>query len=126
MNLQKIIRLTQHQYDILKAGGTVGDYTGIDPSYLYLISDASNFLPLTGGTISGGLIVDNPDGTPLILHYDADNGDYAIAFVPDSDGTSWLIGCEDYGLNETYRVMLPMGNGVLALQNDLPQVKRFI
>lgn len=126
MNLQKIVRLTQHQYDILKAGGSVGDYTGIDPSYLYLISDANNFLPLTGGTISGRLVVDNSDGTPLILHYNAGNGDYAIAFVPDNDGTSWLIGCEDYGLDETYRVMLPMGNGILALQNDLPQVKRYI
>ena len=35
--LQKFIKVTQEQYDILKAGGTVGSYTGIDPSYIYLV-----------------------------------------------------------------------------------------
>ena len=40
-DLQKIIKVTQAQYDILKAGGTVGDYTGIDPNYLYLVKDTN-------------------------------------------------------------------------------------
>lgn len=35
--LQKIIKLTQEQYDILASGGTVGDYTGLDPNFVYYI-----------------------------------------------------------------------------------------
>jgi hypothetical protein len=47
--LQKIIKVTQEQYDILQSGGTVGDYTGIDPSFIYLVED-------NGGASGGGLI----------------------------------------------------------------------
>jgi len=35
--LQKIIKLTQAQYNTLDAGGTVGGYTGLNDNYLYLI-----------------------------------------------------------------------------------------
>ena len=37
--LQKIIKVTQEQYDTLKSGGSVGSYTGIDPNYIYLVED---------------------------------------------------------------------------------------
>lgn len=43
-NLQKIIKLTQAQYDILAAGGTVGDYTGLNDNYLYLIQDTTEYI----------------------------------------------------------------------------------
>lgn len=42
-NLQKIIKLTQNQYDILSNGGTVGDYTGLNDNYLYLIQDNNEY-----------------------------------------------------------------------------------
>ena len=32
--LQKIVKVTQQQYDKLKNGGTVGDYTGINSNYI--------------------------------------------------------------------------------------------
>jgi len=38
-NLQKIIKVTQAQYNTLASGGTVGDYTGLDENYLYLVKD---------------------------------------------------------------------------------------
>lgn len=38
-NLQKIIKVTQAQYDTLASGGTVGDYTGLDPNYIYLVQE---------------------------------------------------------------------------------------
>ena len=44
--LQKIIKLTQSQYDTLSQGGTVGDYTGLDDRYLYLIQDDTEYQPL--------------------------------------------------------------------------------
>lgn len=36
-NLQKIVKVTQTQYDTLAAGGTVGSYTGLNDNYLYLV-----------------------------------------------------------------------------------------
>lgn len=41
--LQKIIKLTQAQYDSLAAGGTVGSYTGLNDNYLYLIQDSAEY-----------------------------------------------------------------------------------
>ncbi len=43
-NLEKIIKLTQAQYDILSSGGTVGDYTGLNDNYLYLIQDDTEYI----------------------------------------------------------------------------------
>ena len=37
--LQKIVKVTQQQYDTLKNGGTVGGYTGLNASYLYLVQE---------------------------------------------------------------------------------------
>lgn len=50
-NLQKIIKLTQTQYNTLANGGTVGDYTGLDDSYLYLIQDNTEYVPIGSGSI---------------------------------------------------------------------------
>lgn len=47
-NLQKIIKLTQSQYNTLSNGGTVGDYTGLNDNYLYLIQSDSPDLPVVG------------------------------------------------------------------------------
>lgn len=44
-NLQKVIKVTQAQYDILKNGGTVGDYTGLNANYIYLVVDESPDIP---------------------------------------------------------------------------------
>lgn len=38
-NLEKIVKVTQEQYDILASGGTVGEYTGLDENYIYLIKE---------------------------------------------------------------------------------------
>ena len=45
-NLQKIIKLTKTQYETLSSGGTVGDYTGLNDNYLYLIQEDTDSLPL--------------------------------------------------------------------------------
>ena len=37
--LQKIVKVTQQQYDILKNDGTVGDYTGLNSNYIYLVQE---------------------------------------------------------------------------------------
>ena len=43
-NLQKIVKVTQAQYDILAAGGTVGSYTGLNENYVYLIEDTNTYI----------------------------------------------------------------------------------
>ena len=40
--LQKIVKVTQQQYDILKNDGTVGDYTGLNSNYIYLVQEDYN------------------------------------------------------------------------------------
>lgn len=42
-NLQKVIKLTQSQYNTLANGGTVGDFTGLNDNYLYLIQEDYEF-----------------------------------------------------------------------------------
>ena len=37
--LKQIIKLTQEQYDTLASGGTIGEYTGLSPNYIYLVPD---------------------------------------------------------------------------------------
>ena len=37
--LQKIVKVTQQQYDTLKNGGTVGSYTGLNSNYIYLVQE---------------------------------------------------------------------------------------
>ena len=37
--LQKIVKVTQQQYDVLKNGGTVGGYTGLNSNYIYLVQE---------------------------------------------------------------------------------------
>jgi hypothetical protein len=67
-DLQKIVKLTQAQYDILASGGTVGDFTGLNDSYLYFIQDEHDYVTLdTIQTITGNKtfegIVDITSGT---------------------------------------------------------------
>lgn len=57
-NLQKVIKVTQEQYDILASGGTVGGYTGLNENYIYLVqkddSDSSVVF----------IVLDAEDATP--------------------------------------------------------------
>ena len=46
-NLQKVIKVTQAQYDTLAAGGTVGSYTGLNDNYIYLVRDLLEYVTLT-------------------------------------------------------------------------------
>ena len=55
--LRKIVKLTQEQYDILAAGGTVGGLTGLDENYLYWVEDPNagyidNVIDIGGGITS--------------------------------------------------------------------------
>lgn len=42
--LDKIVKVTQAQYDTLAAGGTVGDYTGLNSDYIYLIQSPQKYV----------------------------------------------------------------------------------
>ena len=45
-NLQKIIKLTAAQYETLANGGTVGEYTGLNSDFLYMVQDSVMYQPL--------------------------------------------------------------------------------
>lgn len=77
-NLQKIIKVTQEQYDILASGGTVGEYTGLDENYIYLVQDnGQSIIDITNGiTATHKQIVENDPST--LIKY----GDYT--YVPNN------------------------------------------
>ena len=52
-DLQKIVKVTQAQYDTLAGGGTVGSYTGLDDNYIYLVEDNSTSSSLYLHTLTG-------------------------------------------------------------------------
>ena len=61
-NLEKVVKLTQEQYNILAAGGTVGSYTGLDPTYLYMVEDMGGIIVVTNGIDSAikEFVIANP------------------------------------------------------------------
>jgi len=46
--LEKIITLTQEQYNTLANGGTVGSQTGINDDYIYLTTNPTTFNDISG------------------------------------------------------------------------------
>ena len=64
--LQKIVKVTQQQYDTLKNGGTVGSYTGLNSNYIYLVQDDDT----TAGEVANlgyyDTITKNSDGSYTI------------------------------------------------------------
>ena len=62
-DLQKVVKLTSSQYSTLAGGGTVGSYTGLDSSYLYLVEDSTQYVPLGGTTSLYGSIVPSTDNS---------------------------------------------------------------
>ena len=46
--LEKVVTLTQSQYNTLAGGGTVGTQTGLDDDYIYLTTDPTTFNDISG------------------------------------------------------------------------------
>lgn len=73
-NLQKIVKVTQAQYDTLASGGTVGSYTGLDDNYVYLIEDTNEYITSNGGAVDGGNIdFYNGSGIAVLDNHQDDN-----------------------------------------------------
>ena len=96
--LQKIVKVTQQQYDTLKNGGTVGGYTGLNSNYIYLVQEdgavtpPDEYLPLSGGTINAG-------GTkaPLILKGGTNNHREGLRIIPSNSWSTIVLGGNDIG-----------------------------
>lgn len=126
-NLEKIIKVTQEQYDILASGGKVGDYVGLQDEYIYMIEDTNEYITTAGGAIDGFLtITSKPDGAPLILHYNNDN-DYFLRIYPNANDTTNIYEI-DVSDNEAGNVSLslPANSGTLALISDIPELQILI
>ena len=120
-NLEKIIKVTQEQYDILASGGKVGDYVGLQDNYVYMIEDTNEYVTTAGGTIDGPLtIAPKTVETPLTLHYDNDN-EYFLRIYPNpTDNTNiYTIDVENYAAGMV-ALSLPSKSGTFALTSDIP------
>lgn len=106
-NLEKIVKVTQEQYNTLASGGTVGEYTGLNDNYVYLVPDNNgDFHPIID--INNGLTADiraqvqeSPNallwyGEYLYVpNYQAEQSDFGIptyysCFAVDEDIAKWL------------------------------------
>ena len=66
-NLQKVIKVTKAQYDILAAGGTVGSYTGLDDNYIYLVrDDSAPIIDITRGITAAHKAIVEADPSTMI------------------------------------------------------------
>lgn len=122
-NLQKVIKVTQAQYDILAAGGTVGSYTGLDDNYVYLVEDTNEYITSAGGEIDGSLtITAESGGIPLTINYNNDS-DYFLKLFPNPNDNSnfYTIDVEDSESGEI-TLSLPANSGTIALTNDIINV----
>lgn len=126
-NLQKIIKVTQEQYDILASGGIVGEYTGLDPNFLYLIKDTNTYITSDGGTINGVLEINGANhirnttgGDPLKIFYDNSEG-YAIALYPDASATEYYYQIDVEDTVGVYAITLPADSGTLATRDYVQQ-----
>lgn len=56
IDLERVIKLTQSQYNTLANGGSVGSYTGLDNSFLYLVDGDlyGDVIPMTTNTYNLG------------------------------------------------------------------------
>lgn len=66
-DLEKIIKVTQAQYDILASGGKVGDYVGLQDSYIYMIEDTNEYITKSLTSTKGDMIYASAANTPARL-----------------------------------------------------------
>ena len=66
-DLEKIIKVTQAQYDILASGGKVGDYVGLQDNYIYMIEDTNEYITKSLTTTKGDMIYASAANTPARL-----------------------------------------------------------
>lgn len=130
MNLEKVIKVTQSQYDVLASGGRVGDYVGLDDNYIYLIEDTNTYITTDGGTIDGNLrlngVLDtrNNSTAPVHIYYDYNESD-GIVLHPNAQeyDNTYTITVEETENDEvSYQIVLPASSGILATRSDIPTV----
>lgn len=117
-NLQKVIKLTQEQYDILASGGTVGDYTGLDPNYIYLVEDDKEYVPLltdiTGLTLS---YLWRNNLTDFRIKYGAET--WIVNIFQHGTGMSAKTGCRVNNRLGYYDYLPPIGGSTTLLSDIL-------
>lgn len=135
-NLQKVIKVTQSQYNTLESGGTVGEYTGLDSHYMYLVVDDNNYKINTVYAYdntndewrdAGYFNSEDTYGTyltlpgHLLIYGDDDNSD---SRKPNdetgSDDLDTTIFNTGVYLSEGYKISWPAQNGVFAVTSDIP------
>ena len=96
-DLSQVIKLTSSQYATLAQGGTVGSYTGLQSTNVYLVEDPNEYLPTSGGEITGCLAIEQG-----YLYIQGDSfstytgDDWDTIFYPDRLETAYYIGGSEF------------------------------
>lgn len=119
--LQKIVKVTQQQYDTLKNGGTVGGYTGLNSNYIYLVVDENEYLPLSGGIMKGSLTIEQGNAINVSQYNDASG----VSLMNNGDGTVTQFGSSSRPARIFSSVQPEWykngaSQGVLAIKGDIP------
>ena len=133
-NLEKIIKVTQEQYDILASGGKVGDYVGLQDNYVYMIEDTNEYITTAGGVLTGNLcfkeisngtfpvtssgIVWNgsTDGAAIYYRVDASDAGRLVFQTKDDSNCNFVWNNTVSGNGD---VMTLTGNGNLTVKGDI-------
>lgn len=83
--LQKIVKVTQQQYDSLKNGGTIGGYTGINNNYIYLVQE--DYDDITYANLNSTTSLGTIDQSPKLYAVGLDSNRNLCVKVPWSSVT---------------------------------------
>lgn len=83
--LQKIVKVTQKQYDTLNNGGTVGDYTGINSNYIYFVKE--DYADITYANLKSTASLGDIDTTSRLYAVGVDSSSKLCVEVPWTNTT---------------------------------------
>ena len=117
-NLEKVVKVTQAQYDTLASGGTVGSYTGLNDNYVYLVEDSNTYITSNGGTIDGGDLFFDEKEIHMIdnhgIYFTGDDGNITVTFNDGYYGSEIIYNDTTY-----YKILFANGDYPLIYsEND--------
>lgn len=115
--LQKIIKVTQEQYNTLKNGGTVGSYKGIDSSFIYLVEEDENVIKLNGVEISSYYTEEQGQTVEI---FDAGGEDPITLRVGAFANGATNLKFPGLGDWRETTINVPKKSGTIALTSDIP------
>lgn len=107
----RIYNLSANAYNTLLQGGTINNHV-LDEHAIYLVEgDDAGYLPLTGGTLTGNLIVQNADITAVNFNGTATNANNLYINTTAENEKYYILGSPRVGNAPVYQANNASGTG---------------